>query len=344
MSDPLTDTDPTARPLPVVWLLGKTGAGKSSLIRALTGVDEIELGSGFAPCTRNADVFDFPQDRPLMQFLDTRGLGEGGYDAAEDLAQCEARSHAILALARLDDPAQSDLEAALREVRRRKPNIRIIVLHTAADEVPDEQTRFRARAAMQARLEAAAGGQLPGLEISLGPKETRGLEALCDLLGETMPDVALLLGQASADEQGDGFAAVRSEVLRFAGAAAATDLAPLLGVVTVPGLQAAMLQSLARHHKVDWSGARAAEFAAALGLGAALRFGASYALRQAFKLVPVAGQTLGAAAAGAASFAATYALGRAAHRWLAGAAAGTPVPEAELRAIYREALGRAGRR
>ncbi|EYD70745.1 GTPase [Limimaricola hongkongensis] len=328
--------------LPVIWLLGKTGAGKSSLVRALTGLDAIALGSGFAPCTRSADIFDFPQDRPLMRFLDTRGLGEAGYDAAEDLAQCEARSHAILAMARLDDPAQSDLVAALREVRRRRPGIRIIVLHTAAAELPEPQARFRARAAMQARIEAAAGGPLPGLEMSLGAGETQGLDDLCDLLGETMPEVALLLGREG--QGGDGFDAVRREVLRYAGAAAAADLAPVVGMAAVPGVQAAMLRRLARHHHVDWSRARAAEFAAALGLGAALRYGAGYALRQAAKLVPVAGQTLGAAAAGAASFAATYALGRAAHRWLAGQAAGAPVPEAELRALYREALKRAARR
>lgn len=342
MQDPAADTIRDDAPAPVVWLLGKTGAGKSSLVRALTGLDEIELGSGFAPCTRSAVMFDFPQDRPLMRFLDTRGLGEAGYDAAEDLAQCEARSHAILAMARLDDPAQADLEAALREVRQRQPGIRVIVLHTAAAELPDDQSRFRAHAAMQARLERAAGGPLPSLEMSLGTGETRGLEALCDLLGETMPEVALLLG---GDEQvGDGFEAVRGEVLRYAGAAAAADLAPLVAIAAVPGVQAAMLRALARHHRVDWSRARAAEFAAALGLGAALRYGAGYALRQAAKLVPIAGQTLGAAAAGAASFAATYALGRAAHRWLAGAAAGAPVPEAELRALYREALRRAERR
>lgn len=342
MQDPASDTAPDDAPAPVVWLLGKTGAGKSSLVRALTGLNEIELGSGFAPCTRSAVMFDFPQDRPLMRFLDTRGLGEAGYDAAEDLAQCEARSHAILAMARLDDPAQADLEAALREVRRRKPGIRVIVLHTAAAELPNDQSRFRARAAMQARLERAAGGTLPSLEVSLGTGEMHGLEALCDLLGETMPEVELLLGH---DSQGDdGFAAVRGEVLRFAGAAAAADLVPVVGIAAVPGVQAAMLRALARHHRADWSRASAAEFAAALGLGAAMRYGASYALRQAAKLVPVAGQTLGAAVAGTASFAATYALGRAAHRWLAGAAAGAPVPEGELRALYREALRRAERR
>ncbi len=336
--------DSAERPLPVVWLLGKTGAGKSSLVRLLTGLDDVAVGSGFAPCTRSAAVFDFPTERPVMRFLDTRGLGEAGYDAATDLAQCEARSHAILALARLDDPAQQDLAAALREVRKRKPATRIILLHTATEEVPDDQARFRARAATQSVMEAAARGPLPALEISLAPdrEDAEGLDALTDRLGETMPEVALLLARdAGGDGEAEAFAALRPLVLWYAGAAGAADVAPLIGAVTVPGVQAAMLRALAQRHGVEWSRSRMAEFAAALGLGAALRFGGSYLLRQAVKLIPVAGQTLGAAAAGTVSFAATYALGRAACYWLHQGAAGASVSEAELRAIYRDALRRA---
>ena len=36
---------------PVVWLLGKTGAGKTAIISALTGDTRAEVGEGFAPCT-----------------------------------------------------------------------------------------------------------------------------------------------------------------------------------------------------------------------------------------------------------------------------------------------------
>ncbi len=335
-----------APPIPVVWLLGKTGAGKSSLVRQLTGLDDVAVGSGFAPCTRSAAVFDFPQDKPLMRFLDTRGLGEAGYDPAEDLAQCEARSHAILALARLDDPAQQDLADALRDVRRRQPRSRIILLHTAADEVSDRQARFRARAATQSVMEAAARGPLPAVELSLrsGAEDPEGLDALTDLLGETMPEVALLLHRESETHDADRFAEVRSLVLWYCSAAAAADATPLIGAVTVPGIQAAMLRALAQRAGVDWTRARMTEFATALGLGAALRFGGGYALRQVAKLVPVAGQTLGAAMAGTASFAATYALGRAAHYWLQKDAAGETPSEEELRALYREALSRARRR
>ncbi|SDF08529.1 YcjF family protein [Limimaricola pyoseonensis] len=341
----MTEPDDTAAPddaeaatprLPVLWLLGKTGAGKSSLVRALTGLDEIEIGSGFAPCTRSARAFDFPREAPLLRFLDTRGLGEAGYEAAEDLAACEARSHAVLAMARLDDPAQADLVAAIRDLRRRRPGLKVILLHTAAAEVPDPQARFRARAATQSALEAAARGPLPWVELSLAPGRESGTDALLDLLGEAMPDVALLLREGPGEAE--AFRAARPLVLRYAGAAAAADAAPVIGAVGVPGLQAAMLRGLAQRRGVEWDRARMAEFAAALGLGAALRFGAGYVARQAAKLVPVAGQTLGAAIAGSASFAATYALGRAAHYWLWREATGDPASEAELRALYREAL------
>jgi len=57
--------------VPVIWLLGKTGAGKTSLVRALTG--EGEVGNGFAPGTRGAATHDFPATAPAVRFLDTRG-------------------------------------------------------------------------------------------------------------------------------------------------------------------------------------------------------------------------------------------------------------------------------
>jgi polynucleotide 5'-kinase involved in rRNA processing len=39
---------------PVVWLIGKTGSGKTSIVATLTNSDRAEVGNGFAPCTRSA--------------------------------------------------------------------------------------------------------------------------------------------------------------------------------------------------------------------------------------------------------------------------------------------------
>lgn len=333
------------RPLPVIWLLGKTGAGKSSLIHYLTGLSAAAIGNGFKPCTRRTMELDFPEGLPLMRFLDTRGLGEAGYDPAEDLAECERASHVVLALARLDDPVQGELAHALGAVHRRRPATRIIAVHTGADLIADEEARFRARSATQRVLEKAVGETLPWVELALpaAPKETyaRGLGTLVALLEDTMPEVALLLEREELrNTERARFADIRAEVLRYAAAAAAADLAPVVGAVSVPSIQAAMLRKLAQRYDVEWSRARLAEFAVALGLGAALRYGGGYAARQAAKLIPVYGQTAGAAAAGGLSFAATFALGRAAAYYLHRVRLGEAVPSEELRQVYREALRR----
>ena len=91
---------------PVVWLVGKVQSGKTSIIRALTQATDAEIGAGFRACTRTARVFDFPDEAPIIRFLDTRGLGEAGYDPAADIAFCEGRAHLILAVVKALDSEQ----------------------------------------------------------------------------------------------------------------------------------------------------------------------------------------------------------------------------------------------
>lgn len=345
----VTETlESTRPPLPVIWLLGKTGAGKSSLIRALTGLSDAEVGNGFEPCTRTADMFDFPEELPVVRFLDTRGLGETGYDPAEDLDACEKRSHVLLAVARLDDPVQNEVAAAMGMVRKRRPKTPIIVVHNGADLLPEEQTRFRARQQTQQLLEEAAARKLPSVETILRPGEPSdthtGIETLVTQLDDVIPEVALLLAREERRgvERG-AFSEMRARVLWYAGAAGASDVAPVVGAVTVPAIQADMLRALGKHYAVEWTRPRMTEFAVALGAGAAARYGASYAIRQLTKLIPVYGQTAGAAAAGTISFAATYALGRAAAFYLHRTQQGLTIDTEELRALYTDALRRARR-
>ena len=85
----------------VVWLLGKTGAGKTAIVAALTGDPRAEVGQGFEPCTRTASFYDVPPEAPLLRFLDTRGLGEANYDPSSDIAWCEEQSHLILVVMQL---------------------------------------------------------------------------------------------------------------------------------------------------------------------------------------------------------------------------------------------------
>lgn len=336
--------DSHAVPTPTLWLLGKTGSGKSSLIRLLTG--EAEIGAGFAPCTRTAMVYEFPADRPVLRFLDTRGLAETGYDPAEDLAAAESGSHAIVAMARLDDPVQGAVADVLAAVRKRRPRAPILVVHSGADLAPDPGVRERARARTQAAFEKAAGGELAFVTVALPPGAPEGdVEGLAELfaaLAAILPEASLLMMRERAQgEEARRFAENRPLVLWYAGAAAAADTTPIIGAVSVPALQGAMLHALAQRYGVEWTRARAGAFASALGSGVLLRYAGSYAARQSAKLVPVFGQTIGAAAAAAIGFAATWALGRAACYWLHREARGEPASEDVLRRLYTDAFKRA---
>ena len=56
-------------------LIGKPQAGKSSIVRGLTGVSPDIIGQGFRPHTQYTQRYAYPaQDLPLLIFTDTVGL------------------------------------------------------------------------------------------------------------------------------------------------------------------------------------------------------------------------------------------------------------------------------
>src|SRR5215510_13932693 len=115
---------------PVVWLLGKTGAGKTAIIATLTGDRRAEVGAGFEPCTRTAAFYDVPAEVPLIRFLDTRGLDEADYDPAKDIAWCEDQSHLLLVVMQAADPLQDNVLRVVREARRRHADWPVVVAQT----------------------------------------------------------------------------------------------------------------------------------------------------------------------------------------------------------------------
>jgi hypothetical protein len=114
----------------VVWLLGKTGGGKTAIIAALTDDPRAEVGLGFEPCTRTASFYDVPPEAPLLRFLDTRGLGEASYDPRSDIAWCEEQSHLLLVVMQVSDPAQHVVLQVLEQARRQHPAWPIVVAQT----------------------------------------------------------------------------------------------------------------------------------------------------------------------------------------------------------------------
>src|SRR5690606_4332069 len=113
-----------------IWLLGKVQSGKGSIVHAITGHPDAEIGLGVKPCPRTARVFDFPQDVPVIRFLDSSGLGEVGYDPTGDIAQLESRAHGVLAVVRAMDAQQDRILRVLRAVRERHPDWDIVVAQT----------------------------------------------------------------------------------------------------------------------------------------------------------------------------------------------------------------------
>ena len=119
---------------PVIWLLGKVQSGKSSIVRALTGASQAEIGHGFRACTATAQIFDFPSAAPLIRFLDTRGLSEAGYDPSEDLEISASTAHATIAVMRAMDPMQVAVVRVLAEIRAKRPDWPILVAQTCLHE------------------------------------------------------------------------------------------------------------------------------------------------------------------------------------------------------------------
>ncbi len=322
--------------LPTIWVLGKTGAGKSSLISAITGTRDIEIGNGYEPCTTHARLYEYPVEDPVLQFLDTRGIGESGYDPAPEIAAFSGTSSAILAVARLDDLSQSELCRAISEIRRSRPGRKIIVVHTRVGAVADKERSDSAMARNQRAIERAAGRRLPQTMFEArNPGMDTDRDALLQLLGHELPLVAFLVaGQTGGTTEGAEFAAIHASVSRYSLSAGLAALIPFAGPASTIPIQGSMLVELARHYEVDLNRNLLASLASMLGVAVIGRAVATKAVA----MVPAFGQTAGAVLNGTAAFATTFALGRATGYYLFHLKAGKRPDKREVRQIYKNAL------
>lgn len=348
---------------PVVWLVGKVQSGKSSIVRALTRSSEAEVGQGFAACTKTSRVFDFPGEAPIIRFLDTRGVGEAGYDPAPDIAFCEDRSHLVLAVVKAGDMEQQSVLDVLAAIRKRHRDWPILVAQTSLHELyaageghalpyPFDKgggvpgSPLQRALAHQREMFASFDPDLPfvpidfTLEADAIPPADYGRQALIEGLIATAPKaVAAVLSELPSAVPGTTARSADPYILGYALAAGASDAVPLAGAAVVPMVQAAMLHKVAQLFETEWDRKAMAEFAGALGAGTLLRLASGFGVRQLVKLVPVYGQTVGAAAAAAASFATSFAMGKAAAYYLSRRRGS--VRAEEIAKVYKEALSEA---
>jgi len=357
---------------PVVWLLGKVQSGKTSLIRVLTGCSTAEIGDGFRACTKTSHIFDFPEEAPLVRFLDTRGLGEAGYDPPQDIAFSEVQSHLVVVTMRALDAQQEQIVDVVRQIRQRHPAWPIVVVQTALHEgyPPGARHAEPYPYATDSPAALAAAGVSSDLLRSLMRQRTLfndipgngaivfvpvdftlpgdrwvptdyGREALITALQAVAPTaVASALSNLAGNASDTLTDRAHPHVLGYATAAGAADLWPIAGIALVPAIQAKLIHTLGSIYGVVWDRRALAEFASALGATTLLRVASGFGARELAKLVPVYGQTAGAAAAAGMSFATTYALGKAACYFLKRRKAGASDPAGVAQA-YKDALGSA---
>lgn len=122
-------------PVPRLWLFGKTGSGKTSIVKCLTGAEDAEIGNGFRPETKFSREYAFPTEAsPVLRFLDTRGLGEARYDPAEDLAKFDSHTQLIVVVVRSMDHALGEVIEPLKTIRRARPDRPVLLALTCLHE------------------------------------------------------------------------------------------------------------------------------------------------------------------------------------------------------------------
>lgn len=368
---PPPDLDATLRdlraktPAPVFWLLGKTQSGKTSITRFLTGADDAVIGSGFRPCTRTSRRFCFPTpDAPLLEFLDTRGVDEPGYDPAEDIAAFDPVAHVVIVTAKATDFAQGNVRAALEPIRRANPSRPVVLCVTCLNEaiprqphppyqwggggvkgwgsetgdssaVPDPLRRSieEHRRAFAGLFDVCVPIDLTRPEDGF-PDPNYGGDALKQTLLDALPgayrQTLLQLKEATDALKDVHLRHAIPVILGYASMAASAGAVPIpfLDLLVIPGIQSRMVTHLARMYGQPMSAERFKEVAASLGAGLVAR----QAVREVVKVIPYVGSVAGAAVA----WASTYALGRAFCYYYQAVCEGHVPDTQTLRKVYHE--------
>ncbi len=352
-------------PLPVLWLLGKAQAGKTSIIRALTGNEAAEIGNGFQPCTRHSRFYDCPEEMPLVRFLDTRGLGEIAYDPTDDIHYCESQAHLLLAVMKVADLHQEPVYQVLRTVRQRHPEWPLVIVQTGLHElypvdgkhicpwpygdeplpntIPIElQRALLAQRAVAEKLPGYIPARWVAVDLTL-PEDgydpaDYGLEALWQAIESLLP-FGLQHQLTSEKEVRDLYGrTAHQHIVGYSLTAAGLGALPVVDLVAVSTVQAKLLHGLAVLYGQRWDKRTITEFLTLLGAGIASSYLARLVGRTVTKVIPVLGQTAGAVWGASSSGATTYALGKAAVYFFTRRKNGLNVDPETLRRIYMEAL------
>ncbi|WP_442505195.1 YcjF family protein [Novipirellula sp. SH528] len=354
-------------PIPSIWLFGKTGSGKSSVIRFLTGAEGATIGEGYRPETRTSRRFDFPDSlEPLLSFLDTRGLAEASYDPTEDIAAFSESTQLMIVTVRVADHALQRVIEPLRRIRKASPSRPIMLVLTCLHEVtgsvdlsdgPDpfsqstDQNTDEPRSIpdplpelIQEKIKQFAGLHDVVIPVDLTQLEDGfadpnfGGDRLKNAILAQLPlayrQAILTLNDTESNNASARQTRARWQVLAssaLAGTAGAVPV-PWVDIPVVLGIQTHLAMKIAKIYEQEITPARWAVLSSAAGTRVALRLG----MRGILKFIPWVGMAAGAAT----SFAFTYALGMSWDWYFADLREGHAPSSEQLKEIFAEELKR----
>jgi uncharacterized protein (DUF697 family)/predicted GTPase len=309
-------------------LIGKPQAGKSSIVRGLTGVSAEIVGQGFRPHTQHTERYAYPSNElPLLIFTDTVGLGDVNQDTQAivqeligDLQQESRRARILILTVKINDFATDTLRHIAQQLRQQYPDIPCLLAVTCLHEVyppgtadhpaypPDYEEVNRAFSAIE---QAFTGLCDRSVLIDFTLEEDGynpvfyGLEALRDALADLLPEAEArtmyqLLDREEAGRQlGNLYRDVgRRYILAFAVMAATIEAIPV-PFATMPvltALQVSMVGLLGRLYGQTLTPSQAGGVVSAIATG----FLARAIGRELVKFIPGFGSAI------AASWAAAY--------------------------------------
>jgi predicted GTPase len=335
-----------ARP-PKLMIVGRRGAGKSSLVNAIVGEPVAAVGSVLAQ-TATLSWYPYSTARGELRILDTRGLGESGHREAANFRGALADIEAALASeapdcllflckakevdARIGEDVDNVLEIRRFVRRRHGHELPVIAVVTQVDELDPKRVEPPYADPVKQRNIATAVGAMAAVLAQRGVELARvlpvsayaeyrdgarvydnywNIDRLVEYLIDGLPQSAQLQMARLSRQR-----AVQERLARRLTGAAATLSAgiaavpiPLADIVPITGLQIGLITAIAYLSGREASRETAREFLVALGAN----LGAAFAFREAARaLAKVVFPGAGSAISGGVAFAGTWSIGEAA--------------------------------
>ena len=314
-------------------LIGKPQAGKSSIVRGLTGVSAEIVGQGFRPHTQSTIRYNYPSNElPLLVFTDTVGLGDIDRDTnsliqelVSDLEAETSRPRIMILTVKINDFAIDTLRQIATELRAKYPQIPCLLAVTCLHEIypatqldhPEQPTSLESVDRAFTAIQQAFTGLFDRsvlIDFTLGDDgytpEFYGLETMRETLADLLPEaearaMSQLLQTGTSPVTGDSGDKIgniyrdvaRRYILPFsiaAGTVAAIPL-PFADLPVLTAIQVSMVGLLGKLYGQTLTRSQAGGVVSAIAGG----FVAQLVARQLIKFIPGFGSVISASWAAA---------------------------------------------